>query len=189
MDALDLLLNRASAVRLEGPAPSGDDLDIMLRSALRAPDHGRLRPWRFVIIPEDQRDRFGACMGDLLLRRMPDATAAMVERERQKAKRAPLIIVVAARPKPSDKVPQQEQVLSAGAAAQNIMLSAHALGYGAMWKTGAPAYDPQVKEALGLDRGDTVVAFIYVGTSTQLAATSSPRPDPSEFVAIWGSTT
>src|SRR5882762_3431616 len=107
--SLDALLSRESAVKLAAPAPDDAALDIILRSAVSAPDHGRLRPWRFIIVRDE----------------------AKVQR-------------------PS-KIPDIEQILSAGAAAQNILLATHAQGFGAMWKTGASAYDDFVKSALGLE--------------------------------------
>jgi nitroreductase len=184
MDALELLHTRESAVRLQDPAPSESALDAIFKSAARAPDHGRLRPWRFVVIRGDARGRFGELMAASLKARRADATPEMLARERDKTLRAPLIVVVAARVQAGAKIPVIEQVLSAGAAAQNIMLAAHALGYGAMWKTGEPAYDPQVKEALGLQATDAIVGFLYLGTR---AGGSAPgvRPAPHEFVTEW----
>ena len=107
----------------------------------------------------------------------------MLSRERAKALRAPLIIVVAARTQVC-KIPQIEQVLAVAAAAQNIMLAAHALGFGAMWKTGDPAYDDSVKSALGLETTDSIVGFLYLGTAD---GTSLPavRPLPEQFVTEW----
>jgi nitroreductase len=108
----------------------------------------------------------------------------MLNRERSKPLRAPVIVVVVARVRPHDKIPEVEQLLSAGAAAQNIMLAAHALGYGAMWKTGAPAYDAKVKQALGLEAADSIAGFIYLGT--RAGGTSPlPHPEPDDFVKIW----
>lgn len=184
MDALELLLGRDSALKLQEPGPGDDALDVIIRSALRAPDHGRLRPWRFIVIRQDKRERFGELLAESLRLRRPDATPEMLERERQKAFSAPVIVVVAARARPNDKIPEVEQLLSAGAAAQNIMLAAHALGYGAMWRTGQPAYDATVKQGLGLAPADSIIAFIRIGTRV---GGSSPlaRPRPEDFVAIW----
>src|SRR5262245_25555747 len=106
MDAVKLLLERASAVKLQDPGPSQEELDTMLRGALRAPDHGRLRPWHFVVIAGDERARFGELLADALKAREPGATPDTLERERQKALRAPLILIVAARIKATDKIPE-----------------------------------------------------------------------------------
>jgi nitroreductase len=184
MDALELLLTRASINRLQDPAPTSEALDLIFRSAVRAPDHGRLRPWRFVVIADDARERFGDLMAKRLQARQPDIAPEMLARERQKAFRAPVIVAVAAAVKSGGKIPEIEQILAAGAAAQNIMLAAHALGYGAMWKTGEPAYDPEVKQALGLDPSDAIVGFIYIGTPAG-AAPPLPRPDARNHVIHW----
>lgn len=184
MNALDLMLGRESALKLESPGPSAADLDLMFDCAVRAPDHGRLRPWRFVSIGEHQRGAFGDLMASSLLRRDPAAPAAAVQRERDKAFRAPVIVVVAARVRREHAIPEAEQVASACAAAQTIMLAAPALGYGAVWKTGAPAYDPAVKVALGLVADDHIAGFLYIGTKVGGGA-AIPRPDARDFATIW----
>jgi nitroreductase len=155
----------------------------MFQAALRAPDHGRLRPWAFVVVPKARREHFGDIMAQSLQRRRQDASAEMLQREKQKALRAPAIVVVAARPKSTDRIPEIEQILSAGAAAQNIMLAAYAQGFGAMWKTGDAAYDDSVKAALGLNRSDKIVGFIYLG-STDGSAPPAARPATKDFVSV-----
>ena len=184
MDAITLLLERASAVKLQEPGPTPEEIDTMLRCALRAPDHGRLRPWQFIVISGEDRARFGLILADALKTREPGATPEMLGREQQKALRAPLIIVVAARIKPGEKIPVTEQVISAGAAAEHIMLSAQALGYGAMWRTGAPAYDVRVKDGLGLRQSDAIVGIMHIGTPA-MAPREMPRPEPGDFVTRW----
>jgi nitroreductase len=156
----------------------------MLRSALRAPDHGRLRPWHFIIIAGEQRQRFGLLLADALKGREPGATQETLDLERQKALRAPMILVAVARIRAADKIPEVEQIVSAGAAAEHIMLAAQALGYGAMWRTGAPAYDARVKEGLRLQASDAIIGIIYIGTP---AATprEMPRPELGDFVTRW----
>jgi nitroreductase len=185
MDAIELLHTRESAARLQEPAPSEADLQSILQAALRAPDHGRLRPWRFIAIRGEALARFGDVLASSLQARMPDANADMLARERAKALRAPLIVAVAARIQHGGKIPEVEQLLSTGAAAQNIMLAANALGYGAMWKTGDPAYDPRVKQALGLDAADAIVAFIYLGTNPGTPRPAGARPALQDFVVEW----
>ena len=159
MEALELLVGRESAMKLSSPGPDQEALDKMFQSALRAPDHGRLRPWRFVVVPEEKRERFGELMADCLRRQQPDAPADMLQRERDKAMRAPVIVVAAATIQRGHKIPDVEQLVSAAAAAENIMLAARAQGFGAMWKTGAPAYDATVKQALGLDPDNDIVGL------------------------------
>jgi len=164
MQAIDALLTRRSARALTEPAPDEGALELIFSSAIRAPDHGRLRPWRFVLIRGAARERFGAVLADYLRRTHAQVGEDTLERERLKAFRAPLIVVVAARCQPIAKVPVIEQTLSAGAAAHAMMLAAFALGFNAMWKTGGPAYDATVKTALGLEPGDAIVGFLYIGT-------------------------
>lgn len=156
----------------------------MLGSAVRAPDHGRLRPWQFVIVPEDRRAHLGEVMADALRRREPNASADVLQRERDKAMRAPLIVVVAAHIQKGHKIPEVEQLCSAAAAAQNIMLAAHAQGYGGMWKTGAAAYDPEVKQALGLSADDEIVAFVYLGTRVG-GGSPAMRPAARDHASVW----
>ena len=185
MEALELLHTRESAARLQDPAPDAAALDSIFAAAVRAPDHGRLRPWRFIVIRGDARGSFGDLMAASLKARCPDSTPEALARERAKALRAPLIIVVAAHVQDTARIPQIEQILSAGAAAQNIMLAAHALGYGAMWKTGEPAYDESVKSGLGLQASDRIVGFLYLGTRSAGRAVPVARPVPQDFVTEW----
>jgi len=184
MDAIDLLLTRESALKLQEPGPAPQDLAQIFAAAVRAPDHGRLRPWHFVVIDQDQRAGFGDLMAASLQRRDPSATPELLQRERDKAFRAPCIVVVAATVKLGHKIPVIEQIASAAAAAQTIVLAAPALGFGAVWKTGAPAYDPAVKTALGLAVADEIIGFIYIGTRTGGSA-PFPRPDAAQFVSHW----
>jgi nitroreductase len=156
----------------------------MFRSALRAPDHGRLRPWQFVVVNEDKREAFGALLAGSMARRMPHAPAEELARERGKAMRAPVIVVAAAKLAKGHKIPESEQRLSAGAAVENLMLAANALGYGAMWKTGAPAYDAGVKQALGVAADSEIVGFLYLGTQVG-GGIQVPRPVPQDFVSVW----
>ena len=184
MDALDLLLTRESALKLDAPGPSQKDLDTIFQSAVRAPDHGRLRPWQFVVIDSDRREAFGALMAQSMLRRHPDADPDMLQRERAKAMRAPTIIVVAAKVNKAHKIMPFEQIGSAAAATQNIMLAASALGYGAMWKTGDAAYDNEVKAAFGLTPDDEIMGFVYVGTNVG-GSSPAARPNLEKFVSVW----
>jgi nitroreductase len=184
MDALELLVGRESAVKLTSPGPDQTELEKMFQSALRAPDHGRLRPWRFVVITENKREEFGELMADCLRRMDPGATADMLQRERDKAMRAPVIVVAAATIQRGHKIPDVEQLVSAAAAAENIMLAARAQGYGAMWKTGAPAYDAKVKQAFGLDPDNEIVGFLYLGTQVG-GGSPAARPHVQDLVSVW----
>ena len=123
-------------------------------------------------------------MADSLRRRDTSASEPELQRERDKAFRSPVIVVVAAKVKREHKIPEIEQIASAAAAAQTIMLAAPALGYGAVWKTGAPAYDPAVKTALGLQAEDNIIGFLYIGTRAG-GSSPIPRPDAKDFVTTW----
>lgn len=184
MNALDLLLARESALKLEAPGPSTEDLRQMFASAVRVPDHGRLRPWHFVVINQAQRGSFGDLMARSMSNRDPTASPEALRREREKAFRAPCIVVVAAKVKRGNAIPGIEQIASASAAAQTIMLAAPALGFGAVWKTGAPAYDPTVKIALGLAKDDDIIGFLYIGTRAG-GSSPLPRPEPAAHVTTW----
>jgi nitroreductase len=186
MQAIDALLRRRSAKALTDPAPDEGALELLLESAVRAPDHGRLRPWRFIVIRGGARERLGELMAAQLRRKQPAASAESLQRERQKALRAPLIIVVAAVCNATAKIPPIEQILAAGAAAQNIMLAATALGFGAMWKTGDAAYDDTVKVALGLEAGAALVGFLYLGTAPADAMPPPVRGQWQDRVSYWG---
>lgn len=164
MDAIEVITHRVSPAQLTEPGPTPDQLQAILAAGARAPDHGKMQPWRFLLIEGEARQRFGEVMAQSLQRREPDAPQGKLDAERKKALRAPLMIVVSATVRENPKVPDVEQVVAAGAAAQNMMLAAHALGLGAFWRTGPTAYDPEVKRALGIAEGDTIIGFIYLGS-------------------------
>jgi len=189
MQAIDALRERRSAKTLTDPAPDEGALALLLECAARAPDHGRLRPWRFIVIRGTARERLGELMADQMRRKQPQATAEALQRERQKALRAPLIIVVAAVCNATAKIPPIEQVLAAGAAVQNMMLAAPALGFGAMWKTGDPAYDDTVKVALGLQARDTIVGFVYLGSPPPDGVPPPVRGQWEDRISYWAEET
>jgi nitroreductase len=184
MQAIEALLRRYSARALSEPAPDEAALGLIFESASRAPDHGRLRPWRFIVIRSEDRHSFGELMAGHLRRTKSSVSEEALEREKQKAFRAPLIVVVAAIITPEGKIPVLEQTLSAGAAAQNMLHAAYALGFNGMWKTGGPAYDERVKAALGLEPKDAIVGFMYLGTDAE-GPGSLTRPDWRQFVQSW----
>lgn len=185
MEAIDILTSRRSPPKLVEPAPDAAQLATILDAAIRAPDHGRLRPWRFIVLRGEARERLGGVLADALKARAPDVPDEVVARERQKPLRAPLIVVVAATLVEGHKIPIIEQMLAAGAAAQNLVLAAHATGFGAMWRTGDPAYDARVKTALGLAPGDAIVGFIYLGTPAGRPAIPPNEPSAAQFVREW----
>ncbi|MGH6967915.1 MAG: nitroreductase family protein [Stellaceae bacterium] len=165
MDALTALTTRVSPAALDAPGPSAAELEKILEAAVAAPDHGRMKPWRFILIEGTARDQFGTLLVEALRRREPAAPAGKLEAERKKALRAPLIVVVVAAVQAGAKVPEVEQVVAVGAAAQNMLVAAYALGFGGFWRTGAVAYDAAMKRALGLAETDAIIGFLYLGTT------------------------
>lgn len=180
MDAIDALLNRTSWARLEAPVPDAEQRDILFRAALRAPDHGLLRPWKFITVEGDARAR----LGEVFVEALKPEEGEKREKLRNAPLRAPLIIVVAATFKYHPKVPQVEQIGSAAAACQNISLAAYAMGYATIWRTGEPAFNGEIKKALGLAETDELVGYIYIGTPT-VTERKVPEVDPADFVTAW----
>jgi nitroreductase len=182
MSAGDAIMSRSSAARLDAPAPGDEEIQQLLAAADRAPDHGRLRPWRITVVKQQARATFGDMLADSLLRKKATASAQELDRERAKAMRAPLIFIVGAKVDESSKIPAIEQLLAVGAAVENMFLLAHALGYGAMWKTGDAAYDDALKARVGLGPRDHIVAFLYVGTPVDMMPVREPS---SSGVVSW----
>lgn len=183
MEALEAIQKRNSSPRLTG-AVSSDQVEDLLTAGLRAPDHAQLRPWQIIVVEGKSRDRLGALFAQAKLTRDPNQPRDQLEKLKSKPLRAPLVLVVAATPKDHPKVPEIEQILSAGAVAQNILNAAHALGLGAMWRTGEMAYDPVVLDGLGLAETGKIVAFIYVG-EIDGRQKSIPKLNVSDYVKHW----
>ena len=184
MDVFEAINTRISASVLRDPGPTDQQWETLLRAGARAPDHGRLRPWRFLIVRGEARELLGDVMAEALRASKPDTPSEALDRERRKPLRAPAILVVAVVPVAHSGVPEIEQILAGGAAAQNILLAAHALGLGAIWRTGAPAYDGHVAQALGLPAQGRIVAFIYLGAPHAPAIRGVEAEPPS--AVDWG---
>jgi nitroreductase len=165
MELFAAIQTRSSAGRLAEPGPSPQHLDQLLQAAAKAPDHGRLKPWRLIVLKDATREAFTVAAVEAKRARLPGMTADQLVSERAKINRSPAIVVIGcAVNRDQTKVPEIEQVVAAGAAAQNLFLAAHDLGYGVMWKTGAAAYDPAVKTTVGLRPDDHIVAIMHLGT-------------------------
>ncbi len=164
MEALDALLTRVSHARLSDPAPSPEQLDRLFRVALRAPDHGQLRPWRFILVEGEGRRALGDLYARALASRQPDAAEEALAKARNMPLRAPLLVVAVACLQDHPKVPHAEQLLAAGCAAHGLVLGAYAQGLGAMWRTGEMATDPVVHAGLGLGEQERIIGFVYLGT-------------------------
>jgi nitroreductase len=184
MEALDALLNRVSVPRLCEPAPDAGQRELLFRAALRAPDHGQLRPWRFITVEGAARERLGELFVASLLADQPEASAEALAKARAIPLRAPLLVLVVARLQAHGKIPAQEQLLAAGCAAHGILLAAHALGIGAVWRTGELSYSVKVAAGLGLQADEQLIAMLYLGTP--LAGLRTPVAlDPQNFVSAW----
>src|SRR5271155_1633594 len=186
-DALDLLSTRRSfkAVELAGPAPSAAEIDTLLSIASRVPDHGKLAPWRFIVFEGEARRSAGEAIAAAFRTKYPNAKSEHIEAERQRLARAPLVIAVVSRAGPHVKIPEWEQVLSAGAAAMSLVLAAHALGYGASWITEWYAYDRSVLDALGLAPHERIAGFVHIGRPPGVPE-DRPRPPLSDIATRFG---
>ena len=163
MDLFEAIYNRRSIPKVK-PAPVPCEMvEKMLSAAVQAPNHYRVRPWRFVVISGVGRERLGEVMVQSLLKRQPNANPAMLEQERGRPLRAPLLIAIGV-DKPSEpKVLEIENICAAAAAAQNLLLAAHAMGLAGYWRTGPAALDPDVKSFLGFAPDQNLIAFLYIG--------------------------
>ena len=185
-DALDLLKSRRSVsdAFLAEPAPDEAQLAEMLTVAARVPDHGKLAPWRFIIVRGDARKEASEALAKRFRVLFPDAEPAKAEEQRAVLAKAPLVVLVVSKAAPHVKIPEMEQLLSAGAAAMNLVHAAHALGFTAQWLTGWMAYDEEAATILGLAPGERLIAAVHIGTST-VPGSDRPRPPLSEIVSEW----
>jgi nitroreductase len=181
--ALDLLLSRrsGSAKTMTGPGPSAAQLDVLLRAASRVPDHGKLFPWRFIVFEGEARRRMGDVLAECLTASEPQATPERIEQERGRFLRAPVVIGVVSRVREAIPIPEWEQILSAGAVCQTLLIASHAMGFVANWITEWGAYHPLVKERLGLKSGERIAGFVYIGSSA-VPLEERMRPDLDKLV-------
>ncbi|MCV6590924.1 MAG: nitroreductase [Marinobacterium sp.] len=183
MDAIEALLSRASMPLLEAPGPGQPQLDLMFSAALRAPDHGALRPFRFLVIEGEAREQLGQLYLEAALQDDPELPEEKRQKTLKMPLRAPTMVVVIAVTKAGHKVPVLEQQITAGCAAQNMLHAAYAQGVGAMWRTGAMAYHPHVLKGLGLADNEEVIGYLYLGTPCKERKVA---PLPVErFVSQW----
>jgi nitroreductase len=176
-DALELLRTRRSLkpIELVGPAPSAAEIETLLTIASRVPDHGKLAPWRFILFEGEARLAAGEAIAAAFRAKYPEAKPDQLDYERKRLARAPLVIAVVSRAGPHVKIPEWEQVLSAGAAAMNLVLATHAMGYAASWITEWYAYDRAVLDALGLKENERIAGFVHIGRPSDKPE-DRPRP-------------
>lgn len=185
-DMIDFLLTRRSIhIRtMQGPGPNDADLRKILEAGMRVPDHGRLTPWRFVVIRGDARKTLGDKIAKLYKAKNPDAIDEQVEIERERLLRAPIVVAVVSKVVQGHKIPVWEQTLSSGAACQNILIAALSMGHAAMWVTEWYSYNADFKAALGLAADDQIAGFVYLGTEGG-PVEERARPSYDDIVSEW----
>jgi nitroreductase len=181
-----LLATRRSAKARDmiGPGPDDAQLRQILGTAMRVPDHGKLNPWRFVVVPADQRDAFADMLQQAYRAQSPGAGRMELDAMAQFAKQAPTLVAVLSTPVPGSAIPVWEQQLSSGAACMNMLTAAHALGFVGSWLTGWPAYNGDVRNSLGGGEHDRVAGFIFIGTASR-DLDERPRPAYEAVVSTW----
>jgi nitroreductase len=184
MQALDALLNRVSVPRLLEPAPTAEQREVLFAAAMRAPDHGQLRPWRFLTVEGKAREQMGTLLAEAARLQDSDAPQAVIDKALAGPLRAPLVVVVIARLQEHFKIPKSEQRLAAACAAHGILLAAYAQGIGAVWRTGELSYSAHVAKGLGLTAGEEVIGFLYLGTPQNPPRTAL-KEDLTPFVSAW----
>jgi nitroreductase len=166
MELFDAIATRSTAKSVVEPGPTAEQISRLLEAAGHAPDHGRLKPWRFIAVNGAERESFAQAVAESRRDQNPSYTDEQMELEREKIRRSPSILVAGCVVrKDMPKVPEIEQVIAAGAAVENLLLAATELGIGAMWKTGPAAYSARVKAAVGLGADDHIVAILHLGTA------------------------
>ena len=182
-DSLSRLLQRRFVPPrwLGEPGPSEQEIETLLKVASRVPDHGKLVPWRFILVQGEARGRLGEALATAFQADNPHASAEQLAVERQRFANAPLVIAVVSRVVPHVKIPDWEQVLSAGAVCMNLLNGANALGYGASWLSGWAAFDRRVLDTLGLKADERIAGFVHVGTARE-TPTDRDRPSLSDIV-------
>ena len=183
---LQALDQRRSVPSLQLAEPGPDDATVlaMLAAATRVPDHGKLVPFRVLSVRGEARHALGEYLARRSRERTPDAAPAVIEKDRQRFSHAPLVLTVVARLQDNPKVPEQEQLLTAGCVCFALLQAAQGFGFGAQWLTAWMAYDEGVARHLGLAANERIVGFIHVGTP-RMRAPERARPDPASLLQDW----
>ena len=167
MHVFDLIKRRRSVGKMNGERPTREEIELLLEAATHAPNHHNAQPWKFIVLAGNAREELGTVMATSLAKRLEETSSekaqAILNKERNKPLRSPVVIVVVAESPKQPKVKEIENIEAASAAVQNMLLTAEEMGLACMWRTGDAAYDPHVKQWFGLESGDQIVAFLYVG--------------------------
>ena len=189
LDVLDAALTlihtrqHISPKRLGDPGPDPGQIEKILGAAGAAPDHGRLTPWRLIIIPPERRHLLGAAFAEALAERDGEATEVQKQEAREKAFRGPFLALMVARLDPGlGPTHPQERIISAGCAIQNMLLVAHAMGFGAGLASGRALYSQQLRLLFGLDVHEQPLCFLSVGTVTRRKSARA-RPDTADYTS------
>jgi nitroreductase len=168
---------------LGAPGPSMDQLADMVRIAARTPDHGKLAPWRFVIVPADRRDALAALITGAYRAEKPEAGRLEIDAMEQFARQAPALVVVLSAPRVGSHIPLWEQELSAGAVCMNLLHAAHGMGFAGGWLTAWPAYNETVRAAFG-GPDERIAGFVFIGTPSR-DLEERPRPELGDILSVW----
>ena len=179
MDAIEAIRTRRSVGKFSTQPVGRETIEVLLEAGAQAPNHYKVRPWRFVVLRGESRDRLGGVMAGIFHRRFPEAPAQALAKERAKPFRSPVIIAVGVDEPSESKVQEIENICAAAAACENILLAAHALGLGGHWRTGDAARDPEIKQFLGLSEKQHLIAFLYIGY-VEVQTQPTPRPGFAE---------
>jgi nitroreductase len=184
---VDYLRTRRSmpAFQMTEPGPSKTEIEEILTLATRVPDHGKLAPWRFIVMQGEERARISMELSAIAKADKPDLSEEMIKVEETRFTRAPVVIGVISTAAPHVKIPEWEQIMSAGAVCLNLVIAANALGYVSNWLTEWMAFDARAHQILGVQPGEKVAGFIHIG-STDFPVTERPRPDLSQIVTWLG---
>lgn len=184
---IDYLNTRRStpAIQLAEPGPDKAELEEILRLTVRVPDHGKLAPWRFIVYRGEERLRLGEAAVERALKKSPDLSAEMQEVERTRFTRAPIVVAIVSTAAPHVKIPEWEQIMSAGAVCLNMLMAANAHGYAANWLTEWLAFDEEFFPTMGVKPGEKIAGFIHIG-STTFPPVERPRPELADVVTWVG---
>lgn len=180
---LELLKTRRSPriADLREPGPSASEIEALLTAAARVPDHGKLVPWRFLVMQGEKKKEIAAALVSIFKKSHPEATEDQLRKEPERFKGSPLVVAVVSKASEHVKIPEWEQILSAGAACMNLVVAAHALGYGANWVTGWSAYERPALDLIGVGADERVAGYIHIGTPSA-AQEERPRPALEDVV-------
>tara|TARA_B100001989_G_C24392313_1_gene389889 strand:+ start:124 stop:681 length:558 start_codon:yes stop_codon:yes gene_type:complete len=184
MKAIENILSRNSIPKLGNPHPSLEEMQLIYKAALRAPDHAWLRPSEFIEVTGNGLDRLSSIFEQYAIENIEDISEQKITKYKNAPYRAPMIIVLISNIKKHERVPDIEQILSTAAAAQNMLLALHALNYGAIWRTGAFALNDKIGKYFNLNKNQKILGYLYIGTPT-MEPKKIPDVDIEQFITKW----